>query len=784
MPELAATHPHMIVVGRPAQDHIDAFLLGNGSLGATVYGRPGEERLDLNLDSVWSGGPRHTNAGERQEVPLELLRGAIREGNHPEADRLARALQSESWSQSYQPLGGLLWSWSVRDADYDYVRSLNLATAEAITASGGAQLGVFVSFPDQVIVAHTDDERVTGALDFDSPHPGVTIRHETRDGAQWLTAVGRAPIRALPDYLDAPDPLLYGSTDLHEDAAVERGMGWAVVAAVDRDSNGGLRLIAAAASGFKGATVRPSADLEEIARQAQHAVDAARHRSVAELRRRHQDDYAALFDRGRIEVGAGASASGREAERYYNLGKYLLIASSRSGTQPATLQGIWNTERRAAWSCNYTTNINLPMNYWGAEPVGLSAAHEPLLRFVAELAESGKDAARVYYGARGATVHHNTDLWQFNAPVSGAPQWANWHFGLTWLAQHLLDALDFNWSEGFAIGTALPAVREVTSFVLDMLVEDSEGQLVVSPSTSPEHRFLDGDQIGTVTAGSTLDQELAHATLSGFLALVERLELTDERLAAECRSALPRLKLPQISSDGLLQEWADPSLRGSELGHRHLSHLYGCYPGTRITATRTPEEHAAVRESLAHRLAHGSGYTGWSQAWVLCLAARLRDPKLAQNAIETLVGDLSSESLLDLHPHPAFPSGRVFQIDGNLGAVAGIVELLLQSHDGAISLLPTLPTMWPAGRAIDLRARGGHTLRHLEWATGDLVSAEIIAGTDDQLTVEHADTVALSVHADGAPVESATRPAAAAGRHRTSWTSARGTRYSLLAQKA
>ncbi|HEV7184009.1 MAG TPA: glycoside hydrolase N-terminal domain-containing protein [Leifsonia sp.] len=781
MPDTQPGRLRSISLERCAEDAVDGFLLGNGALGATVYGRPGTERFDLNLDTVWSGGPADHGGSEQRSATLHSLQTAVAQSRHVEADYLARTLQSGTWTQSYQPLGGLLWRWTEPETVQQYQRQLDLELAQTSTTAGDAHLTAFVSHPDQVLVAYTSSPDSSGSLEFDSPHPEVRISHEQHDGAQWLIATGRAPTTALPDYLESLEPFTYGFDDVSADGTVDRGMGWAVVAAVDTDTSGRRRLLAAAASGFRGSRERPSADLHAIASRARLLVRAARQRSVQELADRHRADYRSLFNRGRIEVGGDVGKAGEVAQTYFDLGRYLLIASSRRGTQPINLQGIWNTQRRAAWSCNYTTNINVQMNYWAVEPIGLGELHEPLHSLIEDLSESGRRTARDTYFARGAATHHNTDLWRFNQAVSGDPQWANWQFGLAWLAQHLLNRLEFNWCDEFAATTAFPVLTEVAAFALDQLTEAHDGTLIVSPSTSPEHRFFDGEQIGAVTAGSTLDQELAFASLTGYLDLARRLHHDDDPLTQECSHALERLRLPGVSPEGILPEWANPSLQASELGHRHLSHLYGCYPGTRITETRTPREFEAVRKSLAARLSHGSGYTGWSQAWVLCLAARLRDSELAEQAIQTLTGELSSDSLLDLHPHPAFPSGRVFQIDGNLGAIAGMVELLVQSHDDAISLLPALPSIWPSGRALDLPTRDGHTVRQIEWQHGLLTSALIESGTNGTIVIEIADGTSLQVQAGDRLVDFGDVPTRPRGRRRIAWSATAGMQYELNA---
>ncbi|MFG3340933.1 glycoside hydrolase N-terminal domain-containing protein [Glycomyces sp. NPDC048151] len=768
-----------VALDRPAEGFHETFLLGNGAFGATVHGRPGTEEFDLNLDTVWSGGPGRGTGHTAPPGTLERLRQAIATGAHEEADALSRELQGPGWTESYQPLGRLRWAWGTSespDAFGAYRRSLDLAAATARVDVGSESMSAFVSAPDGVLAARACGAG-SGRLDFRSPHPGAHISRFSEDGVDWLVATGRAPSTALPNYVDDPDPVRYDPEPPAPDGTVAAGMGWAVVAAVTGPP-GSRRLVASAASGFRGHRRRPSADLAALAAEATALVRNALEIDPDTLLQRHIDDYASYFDRARLDLAASGNPAATAAQRYFDFGRYLLISSSRPETQAANLQGIWNTDVRPGWSCNYTANINVEMNYWGAEAAALPELAEPLFDLARDLAETGAAAAAGVYGAAGATTHHNTDIWRFTEAVHGEPQWANWQFGLAWIAAHLGDRLDYAWSDEFAEKTALPVLRAVTAFVLDQLVEDAGGTLVASPSTSPEHRFLDGDATGCVTAGSTLDQELTAQVLDQYLRLDPEGDLaTRARLARAC------LKLPGIDPDGRLMEWANP-LQPSELDHRHLSHLYGVHPGTWITETAAPAEFEAAKRALAYRLEHGSGYTGWSQAWVLCLAARLRDPALAERSIGVLVNELSSPSLMDLHPHGGWPAGVVFQIDGNLGAVAGLAELLLQSHDGALSLLPTLPESWSAGTVSGLRARGDAAV-DLAWAGGRLEHARIRCGTDLDLVIElEADLRFRVTDDDGGLVATASVEPAPSGRARWRWPASAGAAYTVQVGKA
>jgi alpha-L-fucosidase 2 len=763
----------------PAEGFIDSFLVGNGWLGATLRGGVGTERFDLNLDTVWSGGPLVQEAGEGPAQRIAELREAIGRRDYLRADELGRQLQGRAWTQSYQPLGALELSYADSDAS-GYRRRLHLGEAVASTVYGSridnaVRLDSFVSHPDGVLVAVASGQGVramaTAELAFRPAHPDTEITISEEHGTVWLVATARVPAHVLPNYVPGDAPVRYDDAPPAADETVAAGMGYAVVAALQRDGDR-LRLIASAASGFRGHDKRPSADFAMLVRTAQDRVAKALAQDTDGLLARHIEDYRRYFDRVDLDLGASGPAAER-AELLFHFGRYLLIASSREGTEAANLQGIWNVDVRPAWSSNYTININTQMNYWPAEAAGLAELCGPMFRLTRELAEAGAGTAQRYYGAAGATAHHNADLWRFTAPVPGIPQWSNWPAGLYWMAAHLQHHIDYgNAAPDFAGDIALPVFRAAAAFALDMLVENQTGALVASPSTSPEHSFVVGAAKVAITEGTAMDQELIRETLESFVGLAD----PAEPLAAEARVGLDRLRLPLIGAAGNLLEWDDDKTP-AELGHRHLSHLYGLYPGIRITETGTPEAFAAVRRALKLRLDNGTGYTGWSQAWVLCLAARLRDRELAERAIHGLLDQLTSRALLVLHPHDGWAEGNVFQIDGNFGAVAGLTELLVQSHEGAISLVKTLPPSWTAGTIRDIRCRGGHRAS-VTWREGKLVTARLVAGSDGEIVVELPEG-AFSVADASGPV--ATRPAggAASGRQRHAWTAQAGRSYEI-----
>lgn len=765
---------HLLTPDTAGTSFLDSLLLGNGSLGAAFTGGSGVAHLDLNLDTLWSGGPLGPPDAVDPAV-LDDVRARVASRDFLGADDAATGLQATGWTQSFQPLGRITWRWAPTgvpdERELDLARGI--ATSRVRHGDSASVLRAFVSAPDDVLVGVVDtaSQDALGEPELSSLHP-VEITRWWSDGASWARMTGRAPTTVLPPYVRESASLpavVYPDDDPDDGGLVDAGMGFALVVAL-RDLGGRRVLVAAAESGFRGWDQRPSADVALLAERAAARVSRALATPVEALTDRHVADHRALFDRVDLDLSGSSqpetptAEDPATAELYFDLGRYLLIASSRPGTQAATLQGIWNVDVRPAWSSNYTTNINVQMNYWLAEATALPELHEPFFDLTRELAQAGREQARAVYGADGAVTHHNTDLWRFTAAVNGDPQWASWPSGLLWMAAHLGDHLDFAWDDELARRTALPVHEAVCAFALDMLVPDDDGRLVVSPSTSPEHRFAHDGGYAAVSAGTTMDQELVLQAFTRLLDLASRTGDGDPELLARVRAALPQVRRPGIGADGALLEWADER-EPREPGHRHVSHLYGLYPGSRITASRSPDELAAAAVALRTRLANGGGHTGWSRAWTIALAARLGDAELAQSSIAALLNEQSSATLMDLHP---MGTGAVFQIDGNFGGAAGIAELLVQSHDDAIALLPALPPGWPTGQVRGLRARGGHRV-DVRWRNHALEGAEIHSAGGAVVVdiLETEDIVVTSAAGGQVGIETVAAPA---GRRRIRWS--------------
>ncbi|MDE3105469.1 MAG: glycoside hydrolase family 95 protein [Acidobacteriota bacterium] len=749
-----ATVPCRLLFRQPATRWPDSVPVGNGRLGACVFGGTSQERIQLNEESIWDGERRdRNNPAAGQAVPQ--IRALLFAGRVEEAEDLARQsmLAIPQRMPCYQTLGDLhLHFDNLADAT-DYALELNLETAIATTSfvSNGTRYTreVLSSAPDQVIAVH-----------LRSQHPGALQLRATLDRpAHFSTQAsdGRLVLQGeaipvndnpgLPVKERAVGIRFYAELIAVTDGEVHTD---ATSLQIQGATQATLLLDCATSYRFPAADDRPDNVNRGDPAAMQHAVRqhlaAAAQLPYETLRSRHIADYQHWYKRVHFDLGEDANANLATDVRmqrikaggedlglvpiYTQFGRYLLISSSRPGTLAANLQGIWNESVDPPWGSKYTVNINAQMNYWMAESANLSELHAPLFDLVDSTRLNAQQTAARYYGAGGTVVHHNTDIWGDSAPIDGLGG-GIWPMGRAWLALHLWQHAQFTGDRRFLAQRAYPTLRDNAAFLLDYLVRDPQsGHLVTGPSCSPENKYLLPDgRSHNLCMAPTMDIEITRAVLERTLACATMLGEADDTLLQRARQALPQLPPLRISHDGRLQEWAE-DYADQEPGHRHISHLFALYPEAQITPRGTPELAAACRKTLDKRLAAGGGSTGWSRAWIVNCMARLEDGDAAYSNLLALLRQCTRHNLFDVC---GLKENSPFQIDGNLGGPAGILEMLLQSHDGEaaaatgiVRVLPALPQAWQQGRFRGLRARGGFEVS-AAWQRGRLRQVRVQA---------------------------------------------------------